>query len=180
MENDTEYNLLELSKKSLKRKIALIIIQAETQMASLQSTSKLFKNDQKCFPSAESAEESSAEEENSTEEESSDSGTDESEDENDSSLNFSETEECDSITDLLRDLLAEFNSCAPFVNRLLTILQQAGLTYLPKTYETFMKTDAHNYEIDHYPDGSYIHFGLKNKLLKQLSTLESPPEQNDI
>jgi hypothetical protein len=39
---------------------------------------------------------------------------------------------------------------------------------------------THNDEIDHYPDGSYIHFGLKNKLLKQLSTLESPAEQNDI
>jgi TATA-binding protein-associated factor Taf7 len=143
MENDTEYNLLGLSKKTLKRKIALRVIQAETQMASMQSTSKLFKNDRKCFPSAESAEESSAEKENSTEEESSDSGTDESEDENDSSLIFSETEECDNITDLLRDLLTEFNSCAPFVNRLLPILQQAGLTYLPKTYETFMKTDAH-------------------------------------
>jgi cobalamin biosynthesis protein CobT len=84
MENNTKYNLLGLSKKTLKRKIALRVI----QMASMQLTSKLFKNDRKCFPSAESAEESSAEEENSTEEESSDSGTDESEDENDSSLIF--------------------------------------------------------------------------------------------
>jgi hypothetical protein len=35
-------------------------------MASMQSTAKLFKNDRKCFPSAESAEESSTETENST------------------------------------------------------------------------------------------------------------------
>jgi hypothetical protein len=69
------------------------------------------------------------------------------------------------ITDLLRDLFSEFNSCAPFVFLL--------WAYLPKTYETFMKTDAHNYEIEHYQDGSYIHFGLKNKLSEQLSILES-------
>jgi hypothetical protein len=174
MENYTEYNLLEQSKITLKRKIALRVRQAEHQLSSMQSSSKISKSSNE----KSSTDESSSENESSTEEESSGSETDGSEDGDDS--NFAEYEEFDSVINLLRDLLTEFNSCAPFVNRLLPILQQAGLTYLPKTYETFMKTDAHNYDVEHYQDGQYVHYGLKNKLLEQLSSLESPFNQNCI
>jgi hypothetical protein len=188
MDNVIEENLLDLSKSTLKRRrlenlqqIKLAITDTSSSIASSTLKSLHYSHDTAADDN-ESDSESEQSECSSDGRNSDDSMSSKSDDETDYDTDRLDWMELDTIADLLRDLFVDYNSCAPFVSRLLTILNKAGLNYLPKTYETFMKTEEHQYEIEKYREdkGSYLHFGLEKGLVAQLSKLKAPPEQNCI
>jgi hypothetical protein len=148
-------NLLELSKKTLKRRVEARIKEVQEKI----SATKIQKVD----------ESSPSEEDTDSELESLSSETpDEGSSTHDTSY---ESEYNDDTTDALRDLIVEFNIAAPCVNRLLIILKSAGLQFLPKTYVALMKTDDVKPKIQEFFDGRYVHFGLAKQISDKLDLL---------
>jgi hypothetical protein len=160
-------SLLNLSKKTLKRRLDARVVEVQNEIESLKTALKIPKfaeND---------------EDDQSSQSSDSECGSISSHDSSYSDWAAEDdVDECtEGIIDLIRDLFVEFNVNAVFVNRLLSILRTAGLEYFPKTYTTLMKTDGPKPEIQVYPDGKYVHFGLENQMVDKLNLLETAPNE---
>jgi hypothetical protein len=184
--DEFEENLLDLSKTALKRKLLKSIDDVKRKIAyeiSQTSSSSLCSN---YSTGAYPAENFYLDGANITSNLSNDDlvsdDDSETDDSSDSDDYESDSEDIETMPALLRDLFTEFNTCSPFVNKLLPILRDAGLTYLPRTYDAFMKTPTNDFIIDDFAtdDGLYIHYGLQNELSVLLNSVDTPPVNNLI